>query len=1074
MHRNVWHQAIATSADPARARAGFDQLAVASPRELLPAATPEHARVLAALFSGSQVLSADLFAHPQWLDEVLRPEHLAAPRDKQNLLREVNRWLEPLLATGSDQTALDRLRQFKRREMLRIATRDLARLAPTVEIIAEISHVADVCLDAVLRICHRQFTARFGTPHHLDVAQRWRPTPFCVLGLGKLGGQELNYSSDVDVMFVYEAEGFVFKEPPRNANARHGTLTSHQFFKRLAEAFIAEVTRATADGSLYRVDLRLRPEGADGPLTRSLEGCENYYAQWGQTWERMMLIKARCVAGDTTLAGEFHDMVQPFRYPRSLGERVLHEIAAMKRRIETEVVKSGELERNVKLGRGGIREIEFIAQTLQLLHAGKQPFLQGSQTLPALQKLVQYNLLETADARALADAYCFLRDVEHRLQMEVGLQTHTIPGERAAQERLARLMGCKSLKAFNTAHRTHRDAVRAIYEKFIQLEAPQAGEGALPGPFKEQEAQWKELLARHSFRDVNHSFKLAKTFVEGPGFVHVSPRTVELARQLLVKFLAMCPQKPLTRPSATLSPRCAKGEGTAKLPAYSDSLSLRTARGEGRGEGSQPIRSQGALSSKESPLPVTGGGTKPVLSDPDRVLARLDSFVQAYGTRAMLYELWTSNPALFGLLILLFDRSEFLAETAIRVPDLVDDLALSGRLQRSKTAAETLADLRHGADDKDQLLWLRRYHQAEFMRIGLRDILGLADFEQNLVELSALADACLQYALEAVMRRRKLRVTPFAIIGLGKLGGRELNYGSDLDLTFVAPAKAKQLHKLQPVAVEVMDMLSTPTELGVAFVTDARLRPDGEKGPLVSSLDGCADYYRKRAQLWELQAISRTRFVAGDKATGEKFEALASELTDFSRWQDGADLGRRRRKESLVQPGLVNQRLLTSSPTGSRGKECAPAAFTADWRTQIARMRSRIERERTPSGKDRLAIKTGAGGLMDAEFIAQILCLAHGWHEPNTLGALLHAQREGALPAADAARLIENYRRLRRVEGILRRWSYAGETVLPDDPAPLYRVAVRCGFANADAFLQAVDAWRHEIRKVYAQVMKGA
>jgi len=1022
MHQNAWREAAANSADPLRAQAGFDQLAAAPLREMSAAATPESARVLAALFSGSQVLSADLLAHPEWLDEVLTPRHLLAPRNKQDLLREVNGWL----ATGNDHTALDRLRRLKRREMLRIAARDLARLATTVEIIAEISRVADVCLDTVLQVCWRRLTARLGTPYHLDAAQRWRATSFCVLGLGKLGGQELNYSSDVDVMFVYEAEGAVFRQPPRSAAAStSGALSNHQFFKRLAEALIAEVSRATPEGALFRIDLRLRPEGNDGPLARSLESCENYYAQWGQTWERMMLIKARCVAGDTTLAGEFHDMVQPFRYPRSLGEGVLREIAAMKRRIEAEVVKSGELERNVKLGRGGIREIEFIAQTLQLLHAGRQPFLQGAQTLPVLQKLVQYHLLEAADARALTGAYCFLRDVEHRLQMEAGLQAHTIPEDRAAQERLARLMGFTSLKAFHTAHRAHRDAVRAIYEKFIQLEAPDAGDGALPGAFKEQEAQWKELLAAHSFRDVNHSFTLAKTFVEGPGFVHVSPRTVELARQLLVKFLALCPLR--TTPAAESKGR--KGE-----------------RGKGSGAGlptpSPPLppASQGAPSSAESLLPVTGGGTKPVLSDPDRVLARLDSFVQAYGTRAMLYELWTSHPSLFGLLILLFDRSEFLAETAIRVPDLVDELALSGRLRRSKTAAETLADLRHGARDKDQLLWLRRYHQAEFMRIGLRDILGLADFEQNLVELSALADACLQYALEAVMRRRRLRAAPFAIIGLGKLGGRELNYGSDLDLMFVAPAKAKQLHQLQPVAVEVMDLLSAPTELGVAFVTDARLRPDGEKGLLVSPLDICAEYYRKRAQLWELQAVSRARLVAGDQATGARFETLVCELTDFSQWEDGA---------------------------GSPGQQHAPAAWTPDWRGQIARMRARIEKERTPAGKDRLAIKTGAGGLMDAEFIAQTLCLAHGWHEPNTLAALARAQHEGALPGADAARLIENYRRLRRVEGILRRWSYAGETTLPDDPAPLHRVAVRCGFASADAFLQAVDAWRSDIRRAY-------
>jgi glutamate-ammonia-ligase adenylyltransferase len=322
------------------------------------------------------------------------------------------------------------------------------------------------------------------------------------------------------------------------------------------------------------------------------------------------------------------------------------------------------------------------------------------------------------------------------------------------------------------------------------------------------------------------------------------------------------------------------------------------------------------------------------------------------------------------------------------------------------------------------------------MRIGLRDILGLADFEQNLVELSALADACLQYALEVALRRRRLKTAPLAIIGLGKLGGAELNYGSDLDIVFVARDGVRNLPALQRVAVEVKDLLGSRTELGVAFAVDVRLRPDGEKGLLVNTLGAYADYYRRRAWLWEAQAISRSRFIAGNAAVGDDFEQLAGELADFS------------------HPATA-----------------AAPARDQNWRAEIAKMRRRIEKERTPAGQDALAIKTGVGGLMDAEFIAQTLCLEHGWHEPNTLRALQRARQRGALPATDADRLIENHRRLRRVEGILRRWSYEGETELPVDPAPLYRVAVRCGFTNADDFLQAVARYRANIRAVYRQVM---
>jgi glutamate-ammonia-ligase adenylyltransferase len=427
----------------------------------------------------------------------------------------------------------------------------------------------------------------------------------------------------------------------------------------------------------------------------------------------------------------------------------------------------------------------------------------------------------------------------------------------------------------------------------------------------------------------------------------------------------------------------------------------------------------------------------PVLSDPDRVLTRLDSFITAYGARAMLFETWTSNPSLFELLLLLFDRSEFLAETAIRTPDLVDELVLSGRLRQRKTAEETLKDLRHRQADKDQRLWLRRYHQAELMRIGLRDILGLADFEQNPIELSALADACLQYALEVVLQKNKLKLPPLVIVGLGKLGGAEINYGSDLDILFVTDSSTKNLPKLQRLAVEVMDLLSGPTELGVAFVTDARLRPDGEKGLLVNTLQAYEEYYRQRAQLWEIQSLTRTRPIAGDQGTGEKFQRLAVMLTNFE------------------QPNLPL------------------AAYTPEWKADINHMRQRIEKERTPAGKDSLAIKTGKGGLMDAEFIAQTLCLANGWHEPNTLCALQKARDADALNPSEADKLIENYRQLRRVEGILRRWSYEGETLLPDDDAPLYRVAVRCGFDNADEFLQAIAKYRKAIREAYSKVFDG-
>ncbi len=1001
---SLWKQAIKNCSDSARAQERLGLLADALPKvdRTLPAAalpdlmSPEQARVLCELFSGSLALSGVLCAKPNWLERVA-VETLQKPRRKEGLAQEVAEWMELALAMGNYGGAMHLLREFKQRETLRIGARDLARFSNAPEITQELSDLADVCLGSVWRVCLLQLTARHGAPFHQLPDGAWKATGACVFGMGKLGGQELNYSSDVDVIFAYEDEGSVFKLEGQRPSGVAGSrkkqggvppgkpgISNHQFFNRVAEAFIAEVSRMTPEGSLYRIDLRLRPEGDSGPLSRSLSSYENYYAQWGQTWERMMLIKARKVAGDDSIAGEFLEMTQPFRHPRSINSAALREVAAMKDRIEAEVVKAGELDRNVKLGRGGIREIEFTAQALQLLHAGRQPFLQTARTLPCLEKLAAYEHLSQADARGLRDAYCFLRDVEHRAQMEDNRQTHTIPGDNASLERMARLMGFKAASEFESARSRHAKLVRSVFERILRGKEGETRAGTpFPSQFEGEEPKWKALLSEHGFRDVDKAYRVLREFAEGPGYVHVSPRTTELAHGLLPRLFALC-----------------RG-GNVPSPAAREPVPARAA-------------------------------DKPRLrlSDPDRVVTRLDSFIAAYGARATLFELWHSSPAIFELLILLFDRSEFLAELAIRTPDLVDELVAGERLRQKKPAAETLADLRHGIADQDQGLWLRRYHQAELMRIGLRDILGLADPEQYLDELSSLADACLTYALEVVTRKHKLKAPSFCIVGLGKLGGAEIDYGSDLDIIFVAANKAPDLRKLSKMAVELMELISSRTEQGMVFQMDARLRPDGEKGLLVNTLKAYEEYYRNRALLWEIQALSRARVIAGNPAAGGDFETLAARLANFKK----------------PDPPL--------------------AAFGAGWKGTIHQMRMRIEKERTPKGKEHLAIKTGAGGLVDAEFLAQALCLENGWREPNTMRALERGAREGALQ--DATSLIDGYRFLRRVEGILRRWSYEGETVLPDDPAPFYRVAARCGFETSELFSDALARSRARVRAAYS------
>ncbi|MGH7994472.1 MAG: hypothetical protein ACREDQ_13200, partial [Limisphaerales bacterium] len=554
----------------------------------------------------------------------------------------------------------------------------------------------------------------------------------------------------------------------------------------------------------------------------------------------------------------------------------------------------------------------------------------------------QYHLLANDDGHQLGAAYRFLRDVEHRLQMENNLQTHTLPVEERARLRLARLMDFPSLEKFETALRTHTGNVRRIYDRLLKSESAGAETG-LPPEFDGAESEWEALLAARSFREPATAFRVFKEFAEGPGDVHVAPRTAELARELIPKFLALCP-----------SQKAEDGRQKAGVKKTASDVRPQT-----------------------PDLRPPASGLR--LSDPDRVLTRLASFISAYAARVPLLELWTGNSALFEMMLMLFDRSEFLAEIAIRTPDLIDDVVAGERLRQRKTAEQILEELHYGREDADQFLWLRQYHETELMRLGLRDILGLVDFEQNLAELSALADACLQYALEVVMRKNKIKKPPLVIIGLGKLGGCEIDYGSDLDLLFVTDAQAKELPKLQRLAAEVMELMSRRTEQGIVFHTDARLRPDGEKGLLVNTLGAFEDYYRHRAQLWEIQALTRTRPVAGNLKLGAQFQDLAAVLTDF-----GTTLKTRNRRGELCEPPTRSGRRGTP-PSDKRKNAGLPDCYTPDWKKQIHQMRLRIEKERTPRGQDDLAIKTGQGGLMDAEFIAQTLCLENGWHEPNTL-----------------------------------------------------------------------------------------
>jgi glutamate-ammonia-ligase adenylyltransferase len=793
-----------------------------------PAASADAALNYAAtIFSASQSLSETLIQNPRWLDW-LSSSDLRQPLGK-NVLQ-----FELAAAAGeaaSDPDKFAAIRRCKRRHLLRIALRDLLGFADLAQTTLELSDLADACLEAVLRVATESLQKKCGIPLNAAATQ---PATFAILGMGKLGGRELNYSSDVDVIFVYSEDGFVC-----SPGGKQTAMTNEEFFTRLAENIIAAIAKISNEGSIYRMDLRLRPEGATGPLVRSLESCEDYYAALGETWERLALLKARCVAGDESLGAEFLRMVEPFVFRRYGGESVLRDMANIKSRIEHEIVKSNALTRHVKLGIGGIREIEFILQVLQVLHGGRHPEIRDANTLRGLNAVAQAGLLPQRDADALADAYQFLRVVEHRLQMEADLQTHTIPDETAAVKRLARLMGFRTVSDFLRKKSSHTAAVRKIYQRLLASAAPTSDapgatafltfaheSGGEPVP----DEIFLNALTRAGFAEPASAAQVFHSLAHGPGFGHVSAQTTERFAKLVPKILAQ----------------------------------------------------------------------SRALAEPDAALKQFLRFVERYGSRGALFDAFGSNPRLLELLLKFFDNSPALGEELLLFPELFDDVVRGGALAQTKDIQTMLDELAAQSAAASADSTLRHYKRAELVRIALADVLGLADVEWTCTELSFLAEASMRFAVAACATELKLPEPPVAVIALGKFGGQELGYGADLDVLLVADDEGAQQPPTSRFAERLTEMMSKQTAQGVVFKLDFRLRPDGDQGPLTPSLTACRRYYTQRAWVWEKQSLTKARFIAGDPVIGRKFMELVNE-TIFAQPLTNQELGEIRVMRQRIQ-----------------------------------------------------------------------------------------------------------------------------------------------------------------------------
>lgn len=855
------------------------------------------------LLSVSSVGAARLAADPHILLWLRHPDVSAADRHAGRMRADLRRATE---TTSISEDNFRALRMWKGREMLRIALREVAEVASLEETTSELSQLAKICVEEVLAHWNTELRNRLGSPQ-ADIA---------ILALGKLGGRELNHSSDIDVIFLYDEEGQVSP-----------SLSHHEWFNRLATKVFETFASSHPAGPLFRMDLRLRPEGSAGPVVRSLASLENYYAGFGETWERLALIKARRIAGNEELAYDFLREHQPFIYPTTATPELLDEVAAIKRRIERDIVGHENLDRNVKLGTGGIREIEFVVQALQLLHGARHAFLQETSTLKVLPALAELELLPRNEARDLEHAYRFLRRTEHRLQIEDEQQTHTVPEESEALNRLARSLGFPGPPEFLETLQMHTARVRAVFTRVVS-ERPQDKESG-----EEQFALFRDPAAAvKSFTDLG----------KARGSFHIAPRTRQIFRKL------------------------------------------------------QPMV-----------LRELAGAV-----DPDAALVQLVRFVEAYGLRSLLFELLVANPRLLELLVRTFDSSRYATDLLIRRPALLEEVTRPGMLDRSISVERHLAALQSSGATAENLDPARAYRQMHSLRTLLRDVLGLIDLSTLQREQSALADACLTFVHSLIDRASEL-----TLIALGKFGGRELSYGADLDVLFVGENTR--------VAQEILVQMVRATGEGALGTLDARLRPEGERGPLTVPLATYSAYYAGRAQLWEIQSLTRARPVCG--RGGEAFLEMAKAV-----W----------------------------SEAGQRD----------DLFPLIDAMRERIRRERG-SGSEILDFKTGLGGLIEAEFLVQARQMRAAAWAPQFSFAVNDLTRLGVFSAETEAGLLRGYEFLRRCESNLRRWENKSVSSLPADEDEQTNLSRRLGVKDLSTFGEQYRAARETIHALYAHYL---
>ncbi|HRP76018.1 MAG TPA: bifunctional [glutamate--ammonia ligase]-adenylyl-L-tyrosine phosphorylase/[glutamate--ammonia-ligase] adenylyltransferase [Rhodocyclaceae bacterium] len=793
------------------------------------------------------------------------------------------------------------LRDLRTWVLCHLATRDLNGAADLAEVTETMTLLAETCIRTAHDLLREALVKRYGTP----LSQSGWAQELLVVGMGKLGGRELNVSSDIDLIFIY----------PEDGNTGGKTVISNfEFFEKLGKRIIRALSEVTEHGQVFRVDMRLRPNGDSGPLVCSFDMLENYFITQGREWERYAWIKARVLNGEHFR--ELEQIARPFVFRKYLDFGAINAMRDLHAQIRREVSRRDRAN-NVKLGPGGIREIEFIAQVFQLIRGGRDTDLQIRPTLKVLGELAARGILTAEAVQELSSAYVFLRRLEHRLQYLDDAQTHDIPESPEDRSLIARTMGFPDFDALHFALEQHRDAVSRHFDDVFG--DPSEDRHALDDLWSsgDGEGGTDAILAGLGYQDPPAAARRL-------GDLHQSSRYQQLPNHIRSRLDA-------------LIPRVVEAAAATGVP--------------------------------------------------DESLARCLNLLETISRRGAYLALLQQYPQALKRVADLVSASSWAADYLTRHPILLDELLDDRHLDQETDWPAFAAELRRALDAiepdmEHQMDMMREHHHAQVFRLLTQDIAGKLTVERLADHLSALADLILELTLPLVWRkiRKRHREDPrFAVIAYGKLGGKELGYASDLDIVFLYDDEAPEaIEVYSRFAQRINTWLSSQTAAGILFETDLRLRPNGDSGLLVTSLEAFRKYQLESAWVWEHQALTRARFCAGDTALGTAFEAIRCEV--------------------LQQPRDVDA-----------------------LRSEVLAMRAKMRG--VHAGKSGLFdLKHDPGGLVDVEFLIQYLVLGYSHQHPELTGnlgniALLRIAGElDLIPAALAAQCGDSYRLYRRLQ----------------------------------------------------------